>query len=132
MAQKWRLGEDYIAIGKEINELEEEILRSWSRLTSPRTLTENVRSQRGVGDIVGEGVARAVDMEKLLQAKISELCMLREEAEAVIAALPSKERRLLRLRYFHGRSWQEIAMRLHYDESTCRRIHRVLVHQVLN
>lgn len=132
MRQRWFLGEEYLAMGKEIDELQEEIARTWRRLASPRVQQERQRSGNLPTDYIGDGVARAADMERVLAEKIETLCRLRAEAEEVIAALPTRERRLLRLRYFHGRSWQEIAFKLHYDESTCRRLHRQLLRDVLN
>ena len=131
MGVKWLLGEEYRGMEKEIEELQEEIARRWNRLRSPRvaTLTQERHGKGRIAD-PAEAICAVVEMERTLEAKIEALCALRRQAEDVLAALPVRERRLLRLRYFHGYGWDVIAERMNYDESTCRRIHRQLARQL--
>lgn len=126
---KWQKGNDYVALLGEINELNDEIRHCWSRLTSPRI---GIGERRGsnTSDMVGEGVAKVVDMEQKLAEKVECLKQIRLEIEERIESFPSMERRLLRMRYIRCFSWQQIANRLYCDESTCRRIHRKILRQL--
>ncbi|HIZ77256.1 MAG TPA: DUF1492 domain-containing protein [Firmicutes bacterium] len=122
---KWILGEDYCAMGREIEELREEISHIWSLLKSPRRHTAS-----GHNDTMADGVATVVDLEKILEQKINEYGDLRMKVESIIEQFPSVERRLLRMRYIRRFTWLQIANRLYCDESTCRRMHRRLVRKL--
>lgn len=120
---KWQLGEDYKELGKEIGDLEDEVRHCWSRLKYPSRSFAGER-RKSSGDSMGNGIAAVIDMEEELNRKIEEFKALRLEIEATIDSLSSYQRRLMRMRYIRGFTWQQIAQRLYCDESTCRRIHR--------
>ncbi|MEE0775764.1 MAG: DUF1492 domain-containing protein [Bacillota bacterium] len=122
---KWKLGEDYCALGQEIEELREEIANIWSLLKSPRRSGSACHN-----DAMAEGVATVVDLENVLEQKIQSYGELRLKVESVIEIFPSMERRLLRMRYIRRFTWTKIANRMYCDESTCRRMHRRLIRQL--
>ncbi len=127
MAQgKWPLGEDYIYLGKEIDRLQEEIIRRWSKLNAP-PVPDGMPRTPGTADPTGNSVSAIMDLENLLYKKIDLYTLARRRAEEVISSLPARERLLLRLRYFEGLNWRQISFRIHYDEDHCRRIHREIM-----
>ncbi|MEG0874427.1 MAG: sigma factor-like helix-turn-helix DNA-binding protein [Clostridiales bacterium] len=128
---KWKLGEDYNILTREIEDLDDELRHCWTKLTSPRSTFHSIRSQN-VGDAVGDGVAKAIDMETELLQKIEKLKALRLQIEEVVETYPAVERRLLRMRYIRGFTWQQIANRMFCDESTCRRLHRQILKTLQN
>lgn len=122
---KWNLGEDYKNLLREIDDLGDELRHTWAMLKYPRRIKDSYGQENG--DSLGDGVARAIDIEEELNKKIEELKSVRLEIETTIESLPSEQRRLMRMRYIRCFTWQKIAQRLYCDESTCRRLHRSIV-----
>lgn len=127
---KWILGEDYRNLNREAEDLCDELRHYWSRLKYPNIGNVSRVGKSGTVDALGNGVAAAVDMETELRKKIEELQKLRLAIEKTIDSLPSAERRIMRMRYIRGFTWQQIAQRLYCDESTCRRAHRKIVREL--
>lgn len=125
---KWTLGEDYKNLMREVDDLEDEVRHTWAMLKYPLRRHGGSRVYGSENeDFMGEGIAKAIDMEEELNNKIEQLKSLRLKIETTIEALPCEQRRLMRLRYIRCFTWQQIAQRLYCDESTCRRLHRVIV-----
>ncbi len=110
----WNLGAQYKDLGKEIKELENEIKNSWHKDTTFSTESDN----------------SDIDIEKELSRKIEELKALRLKIEVAIEALPSFERRLMRMRYIQKYNWVKIGMALYYDERNIRRKHRKILEKL--
>ena len=52
---------------------------------------------------------------------LDELTAARERIERAVNALPSLERRVIRLKYFEGLSWSDVAVRTCYSEDYVRK-----------
>lgn len=76
-------------------------------------------------------VAAAERMEKnyqnliaKIEAESADLIRLRNCMEEIVAKLSPIQEKIIAYRYVDGHSWQFIAMKTNYDESTARRIER--------
>lgn len=99
---------------REIEGLEREKKRVLDRYLAPPQPT-GMPGGSGNPDRLGEVAARREKYQRLIDEKLDQLIALRAEIEEAIAGLPSADRRLIRLRYIDGRSWQQIAFDLHYS-----------------
>lgn len=103
----------YRQIEKEINRLLEERAR-WAALAEKMTPSlSGMPGGAGGGDRLGETVAKIVDLEREIDAKVDELMgHYRKIREAVSQIPDAKEREVLLRRYMQGQSWEEIAERM--------------------
>ena len=67
-------------------------------------------------------VSKIADLEAVRGPKAVELMELRRAIEAAMSRLEPTERRLIRLRYFDGLPWEEVAEAMSYCERHVRRI----------
>ena len=107
----------YRQIEKEINRLLEERAR-WAALAEKMTPSlSGMPGGAGGGDRLGETVAKIVDLEREIDAKVDELMgHYRKIREAVSQIPDAKEREVLLRRYMQGQSWEEIAERMGVTE----------------
>lgn len=105
----WALGADYRHLEREIEELESECMY--------------LIHKPGTTD-------RVIETEKVLKKKAERLKQQRLDIESTIENLQPHERRLIRMRYVRGFTWQQIAQRLYCDESTARRWHRGIINNL--
>ena len=82
----------------------------------------------GDGDTTGNITAKMWTISQTMAERMNELVELRQRIEDTINSLPdSRDRLLLRLRYIEGKSWEEIAVEMHYDYRYVLKLHgRVL------
>lgn len=59
-----------------------------------------------------------------IEAESADLIRLRNCMEEIVAKLSPIQEKIIAYRYVDGHSWQFIAMKTNYDESTARRIER--------
>ena len=78
-------------------------------------------------------VIRVMEMEEKINCEVERLMALKEQMRKVIDALPDiDERMVIRYRYVHGRTWEEIGDELHAGASSVRRWHdNALLHIVM-
>jgi len=88
----------------------------------------------GTSDPVGDAVAdleqrRAmyVEASRKTTSEISAILRRKVLIDDLVAALPEIQKRVLELRYIDGHRWTFIALKLHYDESSVRRIETAAV-----
>lgn len=62
-----------------------------------------------------------------IEEESADLIRLRNSMEALVARLSPIQEKIIAYRYVDGHSWQFIAMKTNYDESTARRIERQAV-----
>ena len=76
---------------------------------------------------------RVWELQEKINAEIDKLIDLKEQMREVIAAVPdTDERMVLRYRYIHNLTWEQIGNELNADKSTIRRWHgSALTHVVL-
>jgi DNA-directed RNA polymerase specialized sigma24 family protein len=86
------------------------------------------------GDSVGEAVEelerrRALYMKsaQLASSEISAILRRKVLIDEMVSALPQVQKRVVDLRYIDGHRWTYIALKLHYDESSVRRLETAAV-----
>ena len=115
----------YINLDREIERKLEEVARLRSKLTR---VTEVYSTEpRGGGSIYGkteEILAKIVDLEKEIDADVDRLVAVRDSIKSIIEAVEDdRERLLLQYRYLDGRTFEEIAVQMHYSWRQIHRLH---------
>ena len=115
----------YINLDREIERKLEEVARLRAKLTR---VTEVYSTEpRGGGTIYGkteEILAKIVDMEREIDADIDRLVAIRDGIKTIIEAVEDdRERLLLQYRYLDGRTFEEIAVQMHYSGRQIHRLH---------
>lgn len=98
----------------EIISLEQQIQRQRQKLES-RSWPDGAPRSGYVTDRLGDSVAKIADLDTVRGAKEAELTKLRSMIEEAMVALSPAERRLIRLRYFEGLPWEEVADEINYS-----------------
>ena len=113
----------YRQIEKEIGRLLEERAR-WTALAEKMTPSlSGIPGGAGGGDRLGETVAKIVDLEREIGAKVDELVEHYRKIGEVVSQIPdAKEREVLLRRYMQGQSWEEIGEKM---EITIRRVYQL-------
>ncbi len=100
----------------EIRELEDEKeALAQGSLPASWPLGNGSRRKGLVKDAVSDTAARLWQLSQLLAQRLNQLIALRQEIEEFIANLQPEERRLLRLYYIEGLTWEKTAERLGYS-----------------
>lgn len=115
----------YITLDREIDRKLEEVGRLRSKLTR---VTEVYSTEpRGGGTIYGkteEILAKIVDLEKEIDADIDRLVAIRDGIKTIIEAVEDdRERLLLQYRYLDGKTFEKIAVEMHYSWRQIHRLH---------
>lgn len=115
----------YINLDREIDRKLEEVARLRSKLT--RVTEVFTAEPKGGGSIYGkteEILAKIVDMEREIDADVDRLISIRDNIKAIIEAVEDdRERLLLQYRYLDGRTFEEIAVQMHYSWRQIHRLH---------
>ena len=115
----------YINLDREIDRKLEEIARLRSKLT--RVTEVFTAEPKGGGSIYGkteEILAKIVDLEKEIDADVDRLIEVRDSIKSIIEAIEDdRERLLLQYRYLDGRTFEEIAVQMHYSWRQIHRLH---------
>jgi DNA-directed RNA polymerase specialized sigma subunit len=115
----------YINLDREIERKLEEVARLRSKLA--RVTEVFTEEPKGGGSIYGktEGIiAKIVDLEKEIDADVDRLIYIRDNIKAIIEAVEDdRERLLLQYRYLDGRTFEEIAVQMHYSWRQIHRLH---------
>lgn len=119
----------YKAIKAEILQLQEQINELESVMVAPKIpqLTGMPFGGSSEPDKIGNIVAKASKLRDMYYAKLTGLVELQEAIENAIAGLDSKEQLLIRLYYFSGYTWEEVAVRLNYSWQHIHRLHRAIL-----
>jgi RNA polymerase sigma factor (sigma-70 family) len=80
-----------------------------------------------VPDHTGVIAAAEDDLCAVLDQQLAELARRRAKIEKAIWRLPSKEKQIIRLRYFHALSWREIAEHTMYSRRWIQELHRRVI-----
>ena len=114
----------------QVRNLDKRVNAKLDELSSLRALTEKVTAsysekvQASTSDTFTSNVAKIVDLEKEIDAEIDRLIRLRERITKEIDSMPSNTySALLSSRYLEGKTWEDVAEMLHYDERQIFRIH---------
>ena len=78
----------------------------------------------GEQDRLAKTIAKIVDLKKGLRDEIEEYIELKEEAIKLIDSMSDGRHRLvLTYRYINGKTWEEIAVEMHYTYQWVHRLH---------
>ncbi len=118
-SQKRELLNMYAESRDEIEDLAERIVRLRARaekLTSTLSPTPGCGSSELVSDKVQRCISEALVLEDVYSRRIDENLAMLDALEAAIERLPKpRYRRLMRMKYIDGASWEEVAAALNYS-----------------
>ena len=122
-------------LDQKINSDIEEVarLREMASSISSPVLGDKVQTSRNGNAPFVRSVEKILLLEEKINREIDTLVDLKEQMREVIAAVPdTDERMVLRYRYIHNLTWEQIGNELNADARTIRRWHgSALVHVVL-
>lgn len=121
----------YRQLCREIKELEEE-KEALAAGSLPASWPVGIggRSQGKIKDNVGEAAAQLWQLSQLLAQRLNQLIALRREIETFIENLQPDERRILRLYYIEGLTWEQTAERLGYSVRQINRKQRLIMQKL--
>ena len=126
--------QSYRQIKREIKEIENAMRELDTRIYSPRVpkLTGMPTAQNTEPGSAQERAATALfELREKQTEAITKLYRRAAEIETTIELLHEPlQRRILRMRYFDGRSWTAIAQRVHYSESYVKQVHGFALHAI--
>ena len=113
----------YKAADSEINDLLRQREAIMARLTRVTTSYSGMPGGGG-GDTMTDVIARLIELEGEINDRIDALIALRREIEGCIRTVDSSaQRRVLRLRYIEGMTWERVALEMHYERTQVWRLH---------
>lgn len=92
-------------------------------LAELRALCEQLRTEDGHRVALDAAVANLVDTERKTAAEVTRLCKLETEIACTIDRLPEPYRTLLFERYINGKTWEQIAVDMHYSYRGVTKMH---------
>lgn len=119
-------------IKAEMLELQERINELSSIMTVPRIpqLTGMPGGSHSEHDKIGNAVAKAEALRSLYFKKLGVLADLQLTIETAIEQLPADDQMLIRLYYFSGYTWEEVAARMGYEWAQIHRKHRAILERL--
>ena len=109
-------------------------LREMAASVSSPQLTERVQTSRNTDAPFVRCIEKIMDLEHRINQEVDLLVDLKEEIRAVITTVEdTDERMVLKYRYVHNYTWEQIGNELHADSRTVRRWHgKALTHVVID
>lgn len=104
----------------EVADLDQRIDQLRSKVES-RKWPDGLPHSNYAADRLSGIVAKIADLDAVRRPKAAELAQLRGAIEDAMVSLSPAERRLIRLRYFDGLPWEEVAKRMGYSDRHIRR-----------
>lgn len=92
-------------------------------LAELRALCEQLRTEDGHRVALDAAVANLVDAERKTAAEVTQLCRIETEVSCTIDRLPEPYRTLLFERYINGKTWEQIAVDMHYSYRGVTKMH---------
>lgn len=110
----------------EIELIEERLTRLRSAMERATSILQVKGGNNGsqVADKIGDQTAKYIDLE---ETHINALIALEAEISSIsneINKLPDNQQKIMKLRYFKGLSWKEIAKRTNYTQDHCIRLQK--------
>ncbi len=115
------------ALRHEVEDLEEAIARLREKLNKGRTSSLSItpRARGSAQDIMAPMIAALMELERMYAVRATAYYGHIRRVEIAIASIWKPEvRRIMRMKYVLGLTWDKIATRTHYDERWCRELHR--------
>lgn len=92
-------------------------------LAELRALCEQLRTEGGHRVALDAAVTNLVDAERKTAAEITRLCRIEAEVSCTIGRMPEPYRTLLYERYINGKTWEQIAVDMHYSYRGVTKMH---------
>lgn len=121
-------------LDQQINSNIEEIsrLREMANSISSSSWGEKVGAARGQDPPFVKAIIKIMDLQEIINHEIDTMVALKKEIRTIIEAVPNTDERLvLRYRYIHNMTWEQIGGELNADESTIRRWHKAALSAVV-
>lgn len=134
MTVKEYLRQAYRLDQKISSDLEEvALLREMVSSVSSPQMTERVQTSRNTDAPFVRALEKIMDLEEQINKEIDLLMELKKEIRIVITTVEdTDERMVLKYRYVHNYTWEQIGNELHADARTVRRWHgKALQHVIL-
>lgn len=117
-------------VDRRIEETAERLQRIRARLETGR-MSNLTGMPRGGGVDWTETADRVIELERRLQAQISEMCRQKQGAiEAIDRVEEARLREVLELYYLDGYTWEQVAERMTLDKRWVYRLHGRALQQV--
>ena len=111
---------------------EMECLREMATSVSSPSWDEKVQTSRNTDAKFVRCLERIMDLESKINAEVDNLVALKEQIRCVINEVAdTDERMVLRYRYVHNFTWEQIGDELNADKSTIRRWHGNALNHVI-
>lgn len=88
-----------------------------------RAVCEQLKTEDGHKIELDKAVCNLVDAERHLSAEVTQLCMLETEIARTIDRMQEPYRTLLFERYINGKTWERIAVDMHYSYRGVTKMH---------
>ena len=133
MTEKEYLSQAYRLDQKISSDLEEVAsLREMSASVSLPQLTERVQTSKNVDAPFVRVLEKIINLEGRINQEVELLMELKEQIRVVITTVEdTDERMVLKYRYVHNYTWEQIGNELHADARTVRRWHGKALHHVI-
>lgn len=124
----------YKNIKTEILELQERITEISSVMIAPKIPRLSYAPSGGSGNADAYGLCDTLDkldtLREVYYKKLGVLADLQLKIEKEIGRLPADEQMLLRLYYFSGYTWEQVAVRLGYEWAQIHRKHKAILERL--
>ena len=111
-------------LDKTISAKLEQIETLHAQATKTTSVLSDMPRSGGEQDGLAKTIAKIVDLKKGLRDEIEEYIELKEEAIKLIDSMSDGRHRLvLTYRYINGKTWEEIAVEMHYTYQWVHRLH---------
>ena len=127
LCQAYRLDQKIDSNIRELSNLR----RMIGSVSSPM-LGERVQASRSGEAPFVSSLEKIMALEELINAEIDVLVNLKQQMRSVISAVPdTDERMVLRYRYIHNLTWEQISNELNESVSTVKRRHKAALSHVV-
>ena len=113
----------YRYLKSEAERLEEELAYWRSKAEKMTRELSGMPSGSGGGDKVPACVEKIWELERELNAKLSDIVEQRQAIERAIESLPNKQKQLMHYRYIDGMKWEKVAVEMNLEYRWVLRIH---------
>ena len=116
--------QSYYWLRKNIEKLEHKLLELESEATRVTTrITQEPKGGSGNSDKLGGIVAEILTVQEKINNKLRRSYITMSEIEHATVELPEREAYLIRARYIDCKSWEQIAVDMHYSWRQIHYIH---------
>lgn len=130
----WEYLNQAYRLDQRINSDIEEIarLREMARGISVSSAEEKVQATRNTDAPFVRCLEKIYDLEETVNREIDTLVDLKRQIRTVVESVPNiNERIVLRYRYIHNMTWEQIGSELNVNEKTVRRWHKAALSAVV-